>query len=53
MQILLSLLIAIWLAFGAWIDFALAILPISFIIKLRLDLKRRVGLCVLLSLGAL
>lgn len=39
------------LAFGAWIDFFLALLPLTFILKLKVSVKKRMVLCALLGLG--
>ncbi|KAJ5916916.1 hypothetical protein N7504_000931 [Penicillium tannophilum] len=38
-------------AFGAWIDFFLALLPLTFILKLKVSVKKRMVLCALLGLG--
>ena len=34
-------------------DFALAILPVSIVWNLKMNIKRKVGLCILLGLGIL
>ena len=41
------------LAYWAAVDFALAILPATFIWKLKLTLRKRVALCCILGLGVL
>jgi hypothetical protein len=40
-------------AFGAYLDFALALLPLTFVVELNMSVKRRIALCVLLGLGVL
>ena len=36
---------------GAYLDFVLAILPLSFIIELKVELRKRIVLCLILGLG--
>lgn len=38
-------------AFGAYLDFALALLPLTFLIELRVDMRKRMALCLILGLG--
>ena len=47
----LDLLTRIPSAFGAYLDFALAILPLSFIVELKIALQKRIVLCLILGLG--
>jgi hypothetical protein len=39
-------------AFGTWMDFLLATVPCTIIWTLTLSTKTKIGLCILLSLGA-
>lgn len=38
-------------SYGAFMDFALALLPITIVWNLKLDMKRKIGLCLLLGTG--
>ena len=40
-------------AYGTFLDFALALLPITIVYNLKLNLRKRIGLCILLGLGVL
>ena len=46
-------LIILCVGWNAFMDFALAILPVSIVGNLKMDMKRKVGLCILLGLGIL
>lgn len=38
-------------AYGALLDVVLALMPITIIWKVKLSLKKKLGLCILLGLG--
>ncbi|KAJ5088501.1 hypothetical protein N7456_012117 [Penicillium angulare] len=40
-------------AWGAYLDFALATLPLTFLLELKIDLPKKIALCILLGLGVI
>ncbi|PWY88383.1 hypothetical protein BO70DRAFT_350749 [Aspergillus heteromorphus CBS 117.55] len=40
-------------AWGAYLDFALAFLPLTFLLELKINMQKRIALCILLGLGVI